>query len=92
MQQPRQKGRQTVYQSRRGDRLFGAGDHISLVVDLEDSGQKDRQDRAKVTRLSVQTFTAVKGRKEGKSGILCVDWKLTVRSGNHRELSTLSSK
>lgn len=40
----RQRGRQTVYQRRSGDRLFGAGDHIGLVVDLEgQSGQTGRQ-------------------------------------------------
>lgn len=68
----RHKDRQTVYQSRSGDRLFGAGDHIGLVVDLEDSGQRDRRDRAEVTRLSVQTFDpqAVEGRKEGRSNKL----------------------
>lgn len=39
-----QQGRQAVYQSRSGDRLFGAGDHIGLVVDLEgQSGQTGRQ-------------------------------------------------
>lgn len=38
----RQQGRWTVYQS--GGRLFGAGDHIGLVVDLEGhSGQTGRQ-------------------------------------------------
>ncbi len=41
MQTCRQQGRQTVYQRRSGDRLFGAGDHIGLVVDLE--GQTGRQ-------------------------------------------------
>lgn len=36
--------RQTVYQRRSRDRLFGAGDNIGLVVDLEgQSGHKDRQ-------------------------------------------------
>lgn len=44
MQTCRQQGRQTVYQRRSGDRLFGAGDHIGLVVDLEgQSGQTGRQ-------------------------------------------------
>lgn len=49
--------RQVVYQRRSGDRLFGAGDHIGLVVDLEgQSGQTGRQtgDKAEVTRLSVK--------------------------------------
>lgn len=33
-----------MYQRRSGDRLFGAGDHIGLVVDLEgQSGQTGRQ-------------------------------------------------
>lgn len=40
----RQQCRRTVYQRRSGDRLFGAGDHIGLVVDLEgQSGQTGRQ-------------------------------------------------
>lgn len=44
MQACRQQGRQTVYQRRSGDRLFGAGDHIGLVVDLErQSGQTGRR-------------------------------------------------
>lgn len=39
-----QAARQAVYQRRSGDRLFGAGDHIGLVVDLEgQSGQTGRQ-------------------------------------------------
>lgn len=42
----RQACRQTVYQRRSGDRLFGAGDHIGLVVDLEgQSEQTGRQDQ-----------------------------------------------
>lgn len=50
----RRPGRRTVYQRRSGDRLFGAGDHIGLVVDLEgQSGrtnrEADRRDRAEVT-------------------------------------------
>lgn len=47
---------QTVYQRRSGDRLFGAGDHISLVVDLEGQWTERQMDRVEVTRLSVQTF------------------------------------
>lgn len=44
MQACRQQCRRTVYQRRSGDRLFGAGDHIGLVVDLEgQSGQTSRQ-------------------------------------------------
>lgn len=40
----RQQCRRTVYQRRSGNRLFGAGDHIGLVVDLEgQSGQTDKQ-------------------------------------------------
>lgn len=39
---------QTEYQSRSGDRIFRAGDHIGLVVDLEgQSGQTGRQTRQK---------------------------------------------
>lgn len=71
MQACRQQCRRTVYQRRSGDRLFGAGDHIGLVVDLEgQSGQTgrqtDRRDRAEVTRLSGQTFqaAAVEGKKK----------------------------
>lgn len=67
MQTAKQRGRQTVYQSRSGDRLFGAGDHIGLVVDLEgQSGQTEwteGRDRAEVTRLSVQTSSSCCGGK-----------------------------
>lgn len=46
-----------MYQRRSGDSLFGAGDHISLVVDLEGHWTERQMDRVEVTRLSVQTFT-----------------------------------
>ena len=57
-----------MYQRRSGNRLFGAGDHISLVVDLEGHSEQtgDRQDRAEVTRLSVQTFALQAAAVQGK--------------------------
>lgn len=71
MQTSRQTDRdkQAVYQSRSGDRLFGAGDYIGLVVDLEgQSGQTgDRHRvRAEVTRLSVSKVRLVAAAVEGK--------------------------
>lgn len=55
-----------MYQRRCWDRLFGAGDHISLVVDLEEQWtetqtEQGRRDKLYVHSIPVQT-TAVKGK------------------------------
>lgn len=65
MQTCMQQGKQTVYQRRSGDRLFGAGDHIGLVVDLE--GQTGRQTgQGRSERLSVQIIALRAAAVEGK--------------------------
>lgn len=78
----RQPCRRTVYQRRSGNRLFGAGDHIGLVVDLEgQSGQTreaDRRDRQRWLRLSVKTFQAA-AVKEGRSAAGGDWWREVVQ-------------
>lgn len=76
-----------MYQRRSGDRLFGAGDHIGLVVDLEGQswtdGQTERQTDGtgqRGLRLSGQTFRAA-AVKEGRSAAGGDWWREEVTSG-----------